>query len=34
MSFPGAKCFQCGARWKYRAHKWYSIRKGLGTADL
>jgi len=34
MSFPGAKCFQGGTRWKYRAHKWYAIRKSLGTAAL
>ena len=34
MSFPGAKCFHGGTRWKYRAHKWYAIRKSLGTAEL
>jgi len=34
MSFPGAKCFQGGTRWKYRARKWYAIRKSLGITGL
>jgi len=34
MSFPGTRCFQGGTPWKYRAHKWYAIRKSLGTAAL
>jgi len=33
MSFPGAKCFQGGTRWKGRANKWCAIRKSLWTAD-
>jgi len=33
-SFPGTRCFQGGTRWKYRAHKWYAIRKSLGTAGI
>jgi len=34
LSFPGTRCFQGGTSWKYRAHKWYAIRKSLGTADI
>jgi len=34
LSFSGTRCFQGGTWWKYRAHKWYAIRKSLGTADL
>ena len=34
LSFPGTRCFQSGTRWKCRAHKWYAIRKSLGTAAL
>jgi len=31
LSFPGTRCFQGGTRWKYRAHKWYTIRKKFGN---
>jgi len=34
LSFSETRCFQGGTRWKYRVHKWYAIRKSLGTADL
>jgi len=37
MNFPGAKCFQGGTRWKYRADKWYTIEKvwdPLKTGDV
>jgi len=34
LSFPGTKCFQSGTRWKYKAYKWYAVRKSLGTAAL
>jgi len=34
LSFPGTRCFQGGTRWKYKAYKWYAIRKSLGTAGL
>jgi len=34
MSFPGTRCFQGGTPWKFRAQKWYAIRKSLGTAGI
>jgi len=34
LSFLGTRCFQGGTRWKHRAHKWYAIRKSLGTAGI
>jgi len=34
LIFPGTRCFQGGARWNYRVHKWYAIRKSLGTAAV
>jgi len=34
MSLPGAKCFKGITWWKYWSHKWYAIRKSLGTAGL
>jgi len=34
LSFPGTRCFQGGTWWKYQAHKWYAIRKSLGTTVL
>jgi len=34
MSFPGTRRFQGGTPWKFWAHKWYAIRKSLGTAGV
>jgi len=28
LTFPGTRC------WQYGTHKWYAIRKRLGTTDL